>query len=212
MQPLLEKLVEGIQLTGDTKLDMAVFLTHHDFGETAGHSTRVAAEAKRIADRFRENTRAAEAAGWLHDISAVFPAEQRTRVARELGVEVLPEEDAFPMIIHQKLSAVMAGEIFAITDRAVLSAIGCHTTLKANSSRLDKVLFIADKIKWDGEGEPPFLEGVLAELERSLGHAAFYYIDYLWQRRDSLQVVHPWLAGAHAELSMEMGRDRKTGR
>ncbi|EJW16375.1 hydrolase (HAD superfamily) [Paenibacillus alvei DSM 29] len=62
------------------------------------------------------------------------------------------------MIIHQKLSKVMARDIFGITDNEVLDAVGCHTTLRANATQLDLVLFVADKIAWDQQGTPPYLK------------------------------------------------------
>jgi HD superfamily phosphohydrolase YqeK len=31
----------------------------------------------------------------------------------------------------------------------ILDSISCHTTLKANPAKLDMLLFISDKIKWD---------------------------------------------------------------
>ena len=104
------------------------------------------------------------------------------------------------MIIHQKLSVVLAHDIFGVTAPDTLSAIGCHTTLKANASLLDKVVFIADKIAWDQSGEPPYWVELQLALDHSLNHAAFCYLDYLWQRRVTLRVVHPWLVAAHQEL------------
>jgi hypothetical protein len=42
---------------------------------------------------------------------------------------------------------------------------------------------------------------ILAAVERSLADAAFCYLDYLWRRRDTLLVVHPWLVEAHQQLA-----------
>jgi len=87
-----------------------------------------------------------------------------------------------------------------VTAPDILSAIGCHTTLKADASLLDKVVFIADKIAWDQPGEPPYWAELQQALDRSLDHAVFCYLDYLWQRRATLRVVHPWLVAAHQQL------------
>lgn len=38
------------------------------------------------------------------------------------------------------------------------------------------------------------------ELEKSLEHAAFIYISYLWDRKDTLKVLHPWLEEAYWQL------------
>ena len=203
MHELLTQLIEDVQFSGDIRADMGALLIHHGRPKTVEHSLRVASEAKRLATRFGADEMRAEVAGWLHDISAVFPPGDCNRVARQLGIDVLPEEDIYPLIIHQKLSAVIAREIFGLTNQEVLSAISCHTTLKTNASLLDKVVFVADKIQWDGHGESPFLDSILAALEQSLDKAVLCYLDYLWQRRDTLPVLHPWLASAYRQVKEE---------
>ncbi len=200
MNPLLQQLQKGINFSGQIAVDVPHFLRHHGFPKTAKHSGDVALKSRELASRFNANADKAEIAGWLHDVSAVFLSAERANIARELGVEVLPEEAIFPMIIHQKLSVVLAREIFAVDDPAILSAIGCHTTLKQDASLLDKVVFVADKIAWDQPGNPPYLEDIIAGLEKSIDHAAFVYLDYLWQMRDTLKVLHSWTRDAHSEL------------
>ncbi|GIO42784.1 haloacid dehalogenase [Paenibacillus apis] len=157
-------------------------------------------EARKIAERFNANADSAEIAGYLHDISAVYSNDVRIQVSYDLGIEVLSEEEAFPMIIHQKISKEMARDIFNIMDQEILDAVGCHTTLKKNSTILDKVLFVADKIEWDQIGEPPYLFQITQKLDHSLNDAAFEYIDFLWKQRDNLRVIHPWLRDAYYEL------------
>jgi len=203
MHALLAPFVQGVELAGDIRADMTRLLTRHGYPKTVGHCVRVAAEAKRLAQKFGQDQGIAEMAGWLHDVSAVIPLERRITLAQQLGIEVLAEEVTAPMILHQKLSAVMAREIFQITSEPILSAIGCHTTLKADASALDKIVFVADKIAWDGEGSPPYLEAILAAVERSLDQAAWCYLDYLWQQRETLRVsvVHPWFVEAYQQLA-----------
>ncbi len=197
------QLVADVQLTGDVGPDVNTFLLHHGHPETAEHCKNVAAEAKRLAARFGADETLAESAGWLHDVSSVFPNERRVHVAQQLGLDVLPEETTAPMILHQKLSAVMAQQIFGVTDNAALSAIECHTTLKVDASLLDKIVFLADKIAWDKSYTAPFLEGILAALEQSaLDQAVLHYLHYLWQQRDTIQVVHPWFVDAYEQLSV----------
>lgn len=191
MHPALAPFFEGLSHTGDVRADMIATLTHHGCPKTAGHCMRVAEEAKRLARRFGEDEAKTEIAGWLHDISAIIPNNQRIIVAERLGLDVLDEERQLPMIVHQKLSAVITEQAFGVSDQAILSAIGCHTTLKANALRLDKVVFVADKIAWDQPGDPPYLAEITAAVEQSLDEAALCYIEYLWQRRSSLKVVHP---------------------
>ena len=210
MHTLLAQLVADLAFTGSIASDAPAFLVLHGHPATAQHSAGVAAEAGRIAALVQVDVVAAQQAGWLHDISAVFASPERARVADVLGVEVLEEERAYPPILHQKLSAVLARELFGVSDGGVLSAIACHTTLRAGATDLDKVVFLADKIAWDQPGEPPYLAELLAALSsptcgapgsaRLLDAAALVYLNYLWQRRDTLPVVHPWMCDARQEL------------
>lgn len=196
----IQQLQNVMLFIGDISTDVPNFLTQCGFPKTAKHSQDVAFKSRELAEQFNVDVDKAEIAGWLHDISAVFPSAERANIARKLGVEVLPEEDTFPMIIHQKLSVVVSQELFGVTDEEILSAIGCHTMLKKDASLLDKVVFVADKIAWDQPGTPPYLEELLAGLEKSIDHAAFVYLDYIWQMRDRLKVLHPWTAAAHLQL------------
>jgi len=194
-------LESGTALTGDLPRDVVAYLGAHGCPRTAAHSAAVAAEARRLALSFGVEAPAAEAAGWLHDVSAVIPVAERLPAARAWRVPVLPEERAAPMLLHQKLSAVLARRLFGVADAAMLQAIGCHTTLRSGATMLDQVLFVADKVAWDQPGEPPYLAAVRAGLERSLAAAARAYLRYLWEQRDTLPAVHPWMAEAYRALS-----------
>lgn len=204
MNSKLSQLASQVSFQGDLQKDVVQFLSHHGFEKTVGHSARVAAEAQRIAERYDIDPQAAANAAWLHDISTVIPNHERITYAEELGIEVLEEERKLPMIIHQKLSVAIAQQLFEISDTGVLSAIGCHTTLKAGASPLDMVVFVADKIAWDQAGDPPYLTEIQAALQRSLDQAAFCYLDYLWQRQADLVVLHPWAVEAHLEIAQRL--------
>jgi HD superfamily phosphohydrolase YqeK len=144
MTDRLAPLIEGFTFSGDPTQDIPAFLRHHDCPKTAVHVTDVAIEARRLARRFGANPAQAELAGYLHDVSAVVPNTERIATAQAWGIDVLPEEADFPMIIHQKLSAFMGQAIFGIADADVLSAAGHHTTLYAGATLLDTVVFVAD--------------------------------------------------------------------
>lgn len=197
-------MIEIIRLSdmnGHIDHDVPLLLRRHNCPRTAVHCGDVAAEARQLAIRFGADPQQATIAGWLHDVSAVIPNAQRIEAARNYGIDVLPEEAAFPMIIHQKLSAALARDIFDIDDEAILSAVGCHTTLKRDASVLDQVIFVADKIAWDQPGTPPYREELVAALDTSLDRAAFVYLEYLWDMRDQLRVVHPWMEDAYRQLA-----------
>lgn len=201
MHPVLAAYIGDASLTGDVCADAARLLEGRGCAETADHSRQVATVAQRLARRWRVDETSAEAAAWLHDISAIVPPDHRLRVAERLALRVLAEERVAPVLVHQKLSAAIAREVFAIASETVLSAVGCHTTLKANSSALDKVVFVADKMAWDQPGSPPYLAEMAMAADQSLDLAARCYLDYLWKRRETLPALHPWAAEAYAQLS-----------
>ncbi|MGC9467633.1 MAG: bis(5'-nucleosyl)-tetraphosphatase (symmetrical) YqeK [Anaerolineae bacterium] len=180
--------------------EAAAFLSRHGCDRTAIHAAAVAEVAHDLAQQFGVEEGAAGAAGWLHDISAVVPSYARLATARRWGLEILPQEIAAPMILHQKLSAVMARQLFGIRDARVLWAIRCHTTLRVDATQLDKIVFVADKIAWDQPGRPPYLTALEAALTSSLDAGVCVYLSSLWAQRTSLPVVHPWLEAAYRQL------------
>lgn len=204
MHSILADLIAAFEQTGDIEKDARHFLELHNFPLIAEHSIRVGNESRRLAREFGADEESAAISGFLHDISVVFPNNERIRVSKELGIDILPEEETFPLIIHQKISKIMAREIFNIHDEMILDAIGCHTTLRSNSTKLDRVLFVADKIEWDQKGTPLYIEELKEMLNISLEHGAFAYIKFMWDQRDSLKVVHPWLEEAYFELKTSL--------
>ena len=171
-------------------------LLAHGYARIYEHSVLVTREAARLAERFGEDLAAAEAAALLHDIGAAVPEAERAGFLASRQIAVLEEEARLPLILHQKVSRVLAGEMFGVQDAAVLDAVGCHTTLRPDASRLDMVLFVADKLAWDQPGTPPYREAVLKGLDASLEAGAYAYIGYLLDNRAALKVVHPWMEAA----------------
>lgn len=184
------------------KNDIQKFLFNHGCEKTYFHCEQVGDYAFTLGKEYLDIPEKARVAGYLHDISAIYPNSQRVHIACQYGISLTKEEIEFPMIIHQKISKCIAMNEFGIEDEAILSAIECHTTLKKNYSSLDLVVFVADKIMWDQEGVPPYLEGLLSELEHSLEKAVFYYISFLLNH--DIKVVHPWLWDAYKQLKSKL--------
>lgn len=184
------------------KNEIKNYLFERGCEETYFHCEAVGDYAAKMAKNYSVDPEKARLAGYLHDISAVYPNDQKVEVAKQFGLMVFPEELELPMITHQRLSRQVALRDFNVLDEEILSAIECHTTLKAGYSQMDLVLFVADKIECDCEGEPPYLNELLKELDTSLEAAAYYYIDYLLGH--DILVVHPWLKEAYAELGEKL--------
>ncbi|MGL9996385.1 HD domain-containing protein [Enterococcus sp. DIV1537a] len=182
------------------KNEIKQYLVSKNCEKTYYHCMEAGEYAYQLGEKYLTSPEKVSIAGYLHDISAVYPNNQRINVAQKYGIELNEAEMAFPMIIHQKISKSIAKMDFGIEDNEILSAIECHTTLKKNYSDIDLVLFVADKIKWDQEGKPPYLDGLLQALNCSLENAAYFYIDYILKH--DIKVVHPWLWDAYNQLNL----------
>ena len=125
--------------------------------------------------------------------------EDMLTLAKEYGIKMCAEEEKFAVLLHQKISALIAREHFKVADREILSAIECHTTLKAEPSKLDMALFIADKLSADTGGLPPYFDTVYAALQDSLEAACLAYIEYKLGSGKML-CVHPLLSEAYEYL------------
>jgi len=159
--------------------------------KTYGHVKAVAEKNIEIAAQYNLDADICEICGYLHDISAIMPYNHMTEYAVANNWHIEESEKKVPMLLHQRISRVIAEQDFGITDERILSAVECHTTLKANPSGYDMALFIADKLAWDQEGAPPFFDGINNALKKSLEAASLAYMDYIVENKMILY-PHTW--------------------
>ncbi|MEF2965326.1 bis(5'-nucleosyl)-tetraphosphatase (symmetrical) YqeK [Paenibacillus sp. M1] len=197
----------GLELTGSLLQDVGTFFKLHGDQDTWDHTLKVTSQAVRIARLYGVDPQKAEQAALLHDVSNVIPVTQMLQVAKQLPIEILDEEPGYPRILHQKLSRAMAEIIFGIADEDILNAIECHTTLKPGATLFDKVVFIADKVAWELPGEQTYLDDIRRLVDgQKLDEAAFAYTDHVWNQREHMKLVHPWLIEAREELLVLLQR------
>jgi predicted HD superfamily hydrolase involved in NAD metabolism len=207
MPDFVTSLTADFMLTGDLSVDASAFLRHHGLAGVADHVERVAAQARQIAAWAGADREAAVTAAWLHDISLVLPATEMLSAAESAGVDLLPEERQAPGLLHAKLSTIFAEQYFAVTDPQVLAAMACHSTLKAGASLLDRVVFAADKLSWDPE-HAPYRHHMATALDESLDRAVWCFLDWGWQRRAQMAVIHPWFRAAYVEMARKFAPAR----
>ncbi len=171
---------------------------------TYEHSYEVGLEAERLALRFNCDSEKAKIAGFYHDISAVIGRDQYLSSAEEMAIEILDEERQLPLIIHQKLSKKITQDMFGVMDEEILNAIGRHTTLHKNYTKLDLIVFLADKIAWDQLELAPFLQNIHDGLEISLERGAYEYVHYMLNESDGFKVLHPWMKDAYETLKLKI--------
>lgn len=189
--------IKNYELNNQENLEsnIADFYRRTDTLSTYRHCLNVAKQAISLDNWFKEDL---YTAGLLHDISAFIPKDKRLEVSEALDIPILDVERELPLLLHQKLSAFIAKECFNITDKKILNAIECHTTLKGDFTDFDLSVFLADKIAWDQAGRPPYLTDLNHALNDSKEAAALVYINYLFE--GNLIVAHPWLMDARKKL------------
>ena len=206
MQKILSEFLFDFVPNKKIEEDITDLFILHGYKDIAEHSIKVAKEAMRLARKFEFSEETAFVAGCLHDIGNIISSDHRVSTCIKLGIEVLEEEKIAPSLLHSKLSRVMAFEIFNIKDEDILNAIECHSTLKANPSELDMILFISDKIQWESQYNQGFITKVIQGLDISLENAALAYLQYLYDHRGSVKVFHPWTLAAYNELRSKCER------
>jgi len=163
--------------------------------KTLEHITKVSKTGVEIANNYGLNSEKIELACYLHDISAIIPKDDYIEICGTYGIEVLEVERKLPMLLHQKVSRLIAEKIFNITDNEILSSIESHTTLRDKPSDVDMVVFIADKLSWDQDGTPPFFDCVSEAIKISLEKSCLNYIKYCLDN-DMILIPHPMLIKA----------------
>lgn len=200
MKNVLEKLNIDIINTGKIYNDVYKSFIIHDLNRVLEHTKRVITKSEEIAKKYNFDLELAKLAALLHDVSGVIRNDLRIEACRYSNINILKEEILFPLLTHQKLSKKIAEDIYKVENKEVLSAIECHTTLKNNPSKLDLIIFIADKLEWDQEGIPPYYDEMEKALLISLENSAFVYVEYLLSDKKKLKVIHPWLIEAREYL------------
>lgn len=111
------------------------------------HSVRVARCAESLARHHGVDSRKARLAGLLHDLARLFSPERLVAEAQARGLPISEREREHPVLLHARLGAALAREMFAVDDPDVLSAIEKHTTGAPEMSPLDCVVYLADSLE-----------------------------------------------------------------
>jgi predicted HD superfamily hydrolase involved in NAD metabolism len=178
--------------TGDIKADVKSLLCASGKDKTYIHVKSVAEMNRKIAVQYGLDEDICELCGYLHDISALIAPQEMLTYAVNSDWYIDECERKHPFLLHQRISAVIAREDFGVTDERILSAVGHHTTLKANPSAYDMAVFVADKLAWDQEGNPPFFTVVNEGLNLSLEVASLAYMNYMVENKMLLSHPHKW--------------------
>ena len=187
--------------SGELALDVKRFYLVAGHSRTLKHVIRVARVAQELAGCYGADRKAAEFAALAHDLGVAVPDRDKLAVAKQMGVEVDPVDELKPMLLHGPIAAAALAEKLGVRDEDVLNAVRYHTTLRAGASRLEKIVFLADKIALDPSADH---EGVyLAELRArpSLDGKVLVYLEFvLGQVGKPGWIAHPNAIAAYRDL------------
>ena len=187
--------IQQTSLTSSLLIDTTELLLTNKKRSISEHCISVAKTSKDLAKRFNLDTTIAYTSALLHDISSVIRPQDMLNYALQNAWEIDDAEKKHPFLLHQRLSSEIARDVFNISDRIILSSIGCHSTLKRNPTDYDMLLFLADKLSWDQPGTPPFYDFIMSALSQSLTCASLTYIEYAFQN-GMILTPHKWLIEA----------------
>lgn len=161
------------------------------------HTMRVMKTAKELALRFNYDVQAALWAALLHDWAKELSYSDALQECDRLGVCLDVMTRRIPHLIHGPLGAAWANIKAGIEDRMIQDAIACHTLGRKHMTKLDKILFLADKIE-PGRSN---CEEIRKISERDLDAATIACMDesisYLLRKRKE---IHPNIIEARNAL------------
>ena len=136
------------------------------------HSLRVADTAVKLARLYEGDVDKAEMAGILHDYCKYDELGYMYQIVRQHDLD--PNLLSFGgEILHGPVCAALMKSEYDITDDEILTAIAYHTTGRAQMTKTEKIVFIADYI--EPERQIPGVEEIrdMAYNQGSLDHTIY---------------------------------------
>jgi predicted HD superfamily hydrolase involved in NAD metabolism len=169
--------------------------------ELAEHVLRVVDEVLRLAETHGVNAEAAKIAALGHDLLRAHGDARLLEIAGEQAYAIDPVDRIEPILLHGPLAVPILREQYGVADADVLGAVAAHTTAAPRMTRLQKLLFVADKI------EPEKVQGKAAVARvRNLAHtdldaALRAYLDFqIVEALERRYAIHPNTIAARNEL------------
>jgi predicted HD superfamily hydrolase involved in NAD metabolism len=167
----------------------------------ADHIERVVDVTRRLAAIHRIDERTAVIAALAHDLLRAETPERLLVIALEQGYGADEVERMEPVLLHGPLAVAVLQEEFGIDDDDVLGAVAFHTTAHPGMSRLQKLIFVADKIEPQKVARAEAVQHVAALAERDLDVAMLAYLDHhLTVAAATGWPLHPRTVAARNEL------------
>jgi predicted HD superfamily hydrolase involved in NAD metabolism len=148
------------------------------------HTLGVTRTAERLAATHGADAYRARIAGLLHDLARLYPVERLVAECIARGLPIDAFERANPIVLHARVGAELAREMFGVDDAQILSAIRKHTLAADTMSTLDAVLFLADALEpgRDYAERPALLALAFRDLDAAMRAVLDSTLDHLRAR------------------------------
>jgi predicted HD superfamily hydrolase involved in NAD metabolism len=184
----------------DAEERLRAFLARSPQG-LAEHVMRVVDQAVRLASLHDVDVNAARVAALGHDLMRAHNDDRLLAIAGEQGHTVDPVERLEPILLHGPLAVPVLREQYGVVDADVLGAVAAHTTAAPRMSRLQKLIFIADKIDPEKIERRPAVARVRELAEQDLDAALRAYLDlHILEALQDRWPLHPNTVAARNEL------------
>lgn len=140
------------------------------------HSIGTMQKAKELAELYGEDPLEAMLVGLVHDIAKEMTKEQYFLYCVQNKIEMDEFDKVQSVTLHGKIGADIAKKKYHFT-KEMQDAIYYHTTGRANMTKLDKIIFLADKIE-DTRENTEELERVKNLAKRDMDEAILWDIDH----------------------------------
>lgn len=108
------------------------------------HSVAVMERAEELAKIYGEDIETTKLVGITHDIAKELTEEEIKQYIKENNIEIDEIEEKQLYLLHGKIGADICGKKYGFSDY-MKKAIELHTTGYKNMTKLDKIIFLADK-------------------------------------------------------------------
>ncbi len=119
------------------------------------HTIAVASHAKRLSTEYKyKKIWDAWYAGIIHDLFKLFDEEYLRDYIKKWDVNKEFDLDGIPFpALHGFAAALWMREEYKWDNKEIFDAIASHTLSKPNTTKIDKILYVADKVSTDRKGD-----------------------------------------------------------
>ncbi|WP_052446840.1 nicotinate-nucleotide adenylyltransferase [Candidatus Soleaferrea massiliensis] len=151
------------------------------------HSCKVAGMAVRLARHYREDVGKALRAGLLHDIMKDTKGDVQLQIMKKFGI-MTDMVSEIPQLWHSLAGSLYVKHVLEISDEDIIHAVRYHTSARANMSRLEKIIYLADLVSEDRDYKDVkrMREIAFASLEEGMREALLYSVSDLNKKQRAI--------------------------